>query len=314
MQGMLDLYKLNNRTKPANFQELINTCFGSGLAKHFMNPYNFKVWGYPVHEMNANWVGERVSMVDFSKILADYIKFNSEEEKNQPKKEIGNWGPNSMFKYPKYGGTGSVWKGVGKLIGDEHLKLNTEIVEIDSEQKQIRLSNSQTIEYDYIINTMPIDVLVQKILKPTKRLNVEQIISKYGVPKHSSTYVVCLGFDGQMPVDLLNKSWMYFPSLERSPFYRMTAFSNYSPYLVNKPYEQSSIMFEVCETENMPDRSNIIEKVIQGALNEKIITEDDVDRIASKFMMKFEYGYPTPYLNSILFEFCEFVNFFIIYV
>lgn len=184
------------------------------------------------------------------------------------------------------------------MIGDEHLKLNTEITEIDSEQKLIKLSNSETINYDYIISTIPIDLLVQKVLKPTKHLNVEQIFSKYGVPKHSTTHVVCLGFHGDMPEDLHSKSWMYFPNLERSPFYRMTAFSNYSPYLVDEPYKQSSVMFEVCETEHMPDRSNVTEQVIQGALNEKILTEDDVDRICTKYLMKFDYGYPTPYLNS----------------
>ncbi len=181
--------------------------------------------------MNPNWVGERVSMVDMSKILTDYIKFST-SDKSQPKNEVGGWGPNSTFKYPKYGGTGSVWKGVGRLLDSSNLKLNTEILEIDTDKKEIKLNNSQTIDYDYIVNTMPIDILIQKIIKPTKRLNVEQIFSKYGVPKHSTTHVVCLGFNGPMPEDLRNKSWMYFQSKERSPFYRLTAFSSYSPYLV----------------------------------------------------------------------------------
>ncbi len=139
--------------------------------------------------------------------------------------------------------------------------------------------------------------MIQKIIKPTKRLNVETILDKHGLPKHSTTHVIGLGFDGPINNEVKDKSWMYFPNLERSPFYRMTAFSNYSPFLVNEPYKQSSMMFEVCETEHLPDTSDVINRTIEGAINEKLIDEVDADQIVTKFHMKFDYGYPTPYLT-----------------
>ena len=139
--------------------------------------------------------------------------------------------------------------------------------------------------------------MIQKIIKPTHRLNVESILGKHGLPKHSTTHVIGLGFDGPINNEVKDKSWMYFPSLERSPFYRMTAFSNYSPYLVNEPYKQSSMMFEVCETEHLPDTSDVVNRTIEGAINEKLIDEVDADQIVTKFHMKFDYGYPTPYLT-----------------
>ncbi len=302
MDGMLELTKLNNQSKKStNFKELIDNLFGAGLAKHFMIPYNFKVWGYPAQMMNASWIGERVAMVDLAKILNDYIKYVSSlsEQKNvnMPKTEIGSWGPNSVFKYPKYGGTGGIWKGVGHLLDNKNFKLNTEIVEIDSEQKLIKFVNSNTIKYDKLISTIPIDILLQKVIKPTKLIDVEKLWSVHGKPKYSTTHVIGLGFDGPITEEIKDKSWMYFPSLDRSPFYRMTAFSNYSPYLVNRPGEQSSMMFEVCQTEHMPDTSDVVNKTIEGALNEKLMDELDVDRIVSKFHAKFDHGYPTPYLT-----------------
>lgn len=246
--------------------------------------------------MNASWIGERVAMVDLAKILKDYITYST-SDKTKPATEIGSWGPNSIFKYPKYGGTGSIWKGVGHLLNPDHLKLNTEIAEIDSDSKTIKFTNSNTIKYDKLISTIPIDILIQKVIKPTKKLDVDKILGKHGQIKHSTTHVIGLGFDGEITNEIKDKSWMYFPSLDRSPFYRMTAFSNYSPYLVNEPYKQSSMMFEVCETEHIPDTSDIVNKTIEGAINENLMSDSDVDRIVTKFHMKFDYGYPTPYLN-----------------
>ncbi len=111
MDGMLNLTKSNQNKKSNNFKELIDNLFGAGLAKHFMIPYNLKVWGYPASMMNASWIGERVAMVDLAKILKDYVNYTS-CDKSKPQTETGSWGPNSIFKYPKYGGTGSIWKGI----------------------------------------------------------------------------------------------------------------------------------------------------------------------------------------------------------
>lgn len=87
-----------NNEKIENFKDLINAKFGSGIAKHFMLPYNFKVWGYPAEQMNATWNGQRVCMVGLGEVLEDFID----------KKEKNDWGPNRIFKYPKYGGNGGI--------------------------------------------------------------------------------------------------------------------------------------------------------------------------------------------------------------
>jgi UDP-galactopyranose mutase len=36
--------RIPNPRAAANFGELIDAVFGEGIAKHFMRPYNFKVW------------------------------------------------------------------------------------------------------------------------------------------------------------------------------------------------------------------------------------------------------------------------------
>jgi protoporphyrinogen oxidase len=48
-----------DKSRFENFEELILGVFGRGIAKHFMMPYNFKVWAHPPRLMNKEWIGER---------------------------------------------------------------------------------------------------------------------------------------------------------------------------------------------------------------------------------------------------------------
>ena len=264
-----------------------------------MFPYNFKVWGYPAAEMNASWTGERVAMVDLEKTHRDFINYSlSSGIEKQAELVDKNWGPNSTFKYPKYGGNASIWKGVGFMLDEKNLKLNTKIVEVDGEKREVKLAGDKTESYDYLISTIPLDLLLSSLLKANNKINAEAVFSKLGRPRFSKTHVIGLGFDGETPEELKAKSWAYFPSLERSPFYRMTVFSNYSPFNVPKPGEQWSMMFEVCESPFLPRNSDtMIEETIQGALNEGLVRPEHLDSIASKFHFGSDYGYPTPYLN-----------------
>ena len=56
--------------------------------------------------LQCAWLGERVATVNVSKAISNVL-LNKEE---------GNWGPNAIFRFPKEGGTGAIWKGVGKLL------------------------------------------------------------------------------------------------------------------------------------------------------------------------------------------------------
>src|SRR5262249_27101398 len=40
---------------PANFEEFIHQQFGAGIARHFMIPYNHKLWGVHPREITAEW-------------------------------------------------------------------------------------------------------------------------------------------------------------------------------------------------------------------------------------------------------------------
>lgn len=56
--------------------------------------------------MQCDWLGERVAPVDVSRAISNVIH----------NREDAGWGPNAVFRFPKQGGTGAIWKSVSKLL------------------------------------------------------------------------------------------------------------------------------------------------------------------------------------------------------
>lgn len=277
LNGLIELYKTPFVGKPANFHEWILATLGKGIAEVFMLPYNFKVWAYPPAEMSYTWIGERVSVADLQRVTENII-FG---------KDDFSWGPNNTFQFPKHGGTGAIWKAVGEeLIGLQHIRLRSEVSSVDPTAKVIYLSDGTRIEYEQLLNTMPLDLFTQKI----QGLDNQTIDTAQGL-KHSSTNVIGIGLKGKPKAELATKCWMYFPE-ENSPYYRITVFSNYSPN--NVPSEEYwSLMTETSESIHKPvDQATLLDDTIRALLQDGLI--ESVDDIVSKFQYRTEYGYPTP--------------------
>lgn len=254
-----------------SFYNWILRNFGSGIAKYFMLPYNFKVWATPAKNMSSNWLGERVSVVDFEKILKNIIL---------QKDEI-SWGPNNKFKFPKNGGTGGLFNAFLPII-KQYLHLKTEIRSIDIKRKEILLTNGQRDKFDSVISTMPLNLLLKN---SNAKKEIKNNIKKL---KYNSVYVVGLGFKGKCQS---KKCWVYFPE-KNCPYYRLTFFSNYSPN--NVPEKNNySLMCEISESKYKKiSRKNLIEQTIQGLINTKIISRSERKKIISKFLYKIPLAYP----------------------
>jgi len=65
-----------------------------------------QVWAVPTTAMQCEWLGERVATVDITRAISNVIH----------NKEDAGWGPNAVFRFPKRGGTGAIWKGVARLL------------------------------------------------------------------------------------------------------------------------------------------------------------------------------------------------------
>ena len=262
-----------------NFEEFILGVFGEGIARYFMMPYNFKVWAHPPCMMNKEWIGERVSVVDIKRVLGNVVL----------DRDDAGWGPNATFKYPRHGGTGGLFERIQPYVQD-NLRLNAPTVAVDFANKEVVLEDGHREKYDYLMSTMPMDILVRSIDGEVPDVVREQA----DLLRHSGSYIVGVGVNQPSPS---KKCWMYFPE-KNSPFYRLTYLSNYSPEVVPDATHQYSLLAEISKSEYKPvDGSKVIEETLEGMVNTKMLDEKDLDDVVDTYVIEREYTYPIPSLE-----------------
>jgi len=274
--GLVEAGKHPDKMQKANnFNDLIDAQFGEGIAKYFMKPYNFKVWAHPVNHMSRDWLGERVAMPDLGRIVKNVLL----------EQDDVSWGPNNKFKYPLRGGTGGLYSPMINYISD-HLHLNKAAVAVYQEAKQVRFSDGEVVDYDLLLTTMPLDLLVTHLNNPPSHIRK----ATRGL-HHSSGLIVGVGIKRKCPSE---KCWLYFPE-PNSPFYRVTYLSNYSPYITPDPENNFLLLTETSYSEHKPEnKADIVDRVVQGLMNTHIIEPADLDRIAATYLIDVDYSYPVP--------------------
>ena len=278
LQGLVEITR-SPKPKPENFGAWIDATFGSGLAEVFMRPYNFKVWAYPPELMNAGWVGERVAVTDLGRVLSNLVLG----------KDDLSWGPNNTFQFPKFGGTGAIWRACAKQLPQEQLHFKTRVTRIDLEQKVAETSDGRSFNYETLISTLPLTELIKLTGQAQFRPLAERGLL------HSSSNIFGIGLRGKPREELAKKCWMYFPE-DNCPFYRVTVFSNYSPNNVPDINLHWSLMAEVSESPHKPvDKGRLMDQVIEGLLATRLIERRE--DVVSTWKYRAGYGYPTPGLH-----------------
>ena len=281
-----------------NFDQWLLSNFGTGLCDLFMRKYNKKIWTLDPTEMNAVWVGERVAVPNLDK-----IKFKIKSFDKGDRKEKSNWGPNNIFRFPKYNGTGNIWQSVTNRLPREWYRFHHKVVGIDLGSKSLKVKigeNKRYIrdyKYDILISTAPLDLLLQMI-DEHKGSKVDYYKGLTSQLAFTHTHIVGIGLTGQPPSTLSEKSWIYFPDSD-SPFYRVTVFSSYSEHHVPNPGSQWSLMCEAAEPNYYTSpkywtKDNLIDATITALNRYGFI---DPDMIVSKYHRRLEHGYPIPSLN-----------------
>lgn len=289
--------KVASPAAATNFGEFIDAVFGEGIAKHFMRPYNYKVWAFPPEMMNKHWIGERVAVIDVDRALKNIMLGTD---------DFG-WGPNNQFKFPLKGGTGEFYRRFGPVLGltqdgketpTSHVKLNKKVATIDPDAKRVTFTDGSTDTYDLLISTIPLDILCTKTLTTAPQATRDRAAGL----KHSSGYMVGIGLKSRTPGGGTpdTKSWMYFPE-DNCPFYRVTYLSNYSPFMTPDKDNYYSLLCETSESTHKPtagknntDPQAIIEETITGLENAGLLNPGERANIVSTWCYYADYSYPTP--------------------
>ncbi len=265
-----------HHSQARNFGEFIDAVFGEGIARHFMRPYNFKVWAHTPEMMNKTWIGERVAVLDVDRALRNVVL----------EQDDYGWGPNNRFKYPLRGGTGEFYRRIGATL-DGHARYRRSLVSIDPDSRVARFDDGSEERYDALISAIPLDVLVRDIVRGAPG-RVREAATRL---RHSGGHMVGVGIRRKCPS---TKSWMYFPD-DNCPFYRVTYLSNYSPHMTPDKDRFYSLLCETSFSEFKPvNEATIVEETIRGLENAGLLEPGERDDIVSVWHKRVEYSYPTP--------------------
>ena len=273
----------DNGFTPANFREWMEHVFGSGIAKHFMLPYNFKVWATPPELMSYKWIGERVSVVDLEKVLKNMLLGLDDV----------SWGPNHTFKFPLTGGTGEIYRRVAAGIGDR-IRYGRGVVSVDPVSKEVLCATGERFGYENLLFTGPLDILAGKLLTEAP----DAVREAAGGLVHSGGLIAGVGVDGKKTD---SRCWMYFPESD-NPFYRVTNFHHYSPNNTPDPEgmttRKRAYMTEVSFSGHKPEpEGSHLDSVVDGLVNVSLMNEKERDSVVSTWEMRLEYSYPIPTLG-----------------
>ena len=95
--GVLEARKCEPGAKPANFKEWMLQTFGEGIARHYLIPYNLKVWKHPLEKTGIDRIFGRVPGPDKKDMMRGALGIQNPE-----------FGPNAMVHYPIRGGIDSL--------------------------------------------------------------------------------------------------------------------------------------------------------------------------------------------------------------
>lgn len=264
----------------ANFRDWILATFGEGIAEAFMFPYNSKVWTTPLEQMSKSWIAERVSVIDFKRLLENVLY----------ERDDGGWGPNNKFRFPLYGGTGEIYRRMAQRFPDK-VKTGKELVAVDAEGRRVSFSDGSGDTYDVLLSTAPLNLLVGMLRSADGRQ-----LDAAAELQHNNLLVLGLGLEKKIDT---GKCWIYFTDQDM-PCYRATYFSHYSPF--NVPHgdteRYSSLMCEMSfRPGEAPDPSQALEQVIACLIRARMLDEADRSRIVSRYHRTVAYSYPIPTLG-----------------
>ncbi len=134
-----------------DFEEWIGHRFGAGVARHFMLPYNRKLWARDLKGINCQWVGERVAA----------------SGQPQPGPEPGPapgrrpLQSESMVAYPAAGGFGAIFQALAARC--HQIELNEQVLHIDLAARTLRTASGRIWPWEKIVSTMPLPELLASL-------------------------------------------------------------------------------------------------------------------------------------------------------
>jgi len=264
--GFVESMQASTNGGPKNFHDWVLQTFGTGIAKHFMLPYNEKFWKQNLRSITADWVSWSIPKPTLEEVVNGALGLTNK-----------GMGYNPKFIYPKVGGIDCLPQALAKPIA--RLRTNDSVEYIDPQKKYVRMTSGVEEPYDYLVSTLPLP-LAYRMLKDTP----DNLLA--AADKLHAISVLNINIGINRP-NISDQHWIYFPE-DQYIFSRIGFPMNFSRSVA--PDGSSSIYVEI--THLPADKINIEEAFDRSVRDLRkcgILSESD--RILTRHVLDIKFAY-----------------------
>jgi protoporphyrinogen oxidase len=220
LAGFLAAHFAPSPAEPKSFEDFCRVHFGDGISKHFMLPYNARLWGVAASEVTCDWCQRFVPLPKLEDVLRGAVGAQAPE-----------LGYNSNFWYPELGiGTFSA-----ALAEQTPVELSRAPRAIDLARRVLRFDDEE-VPFDVLLSSVPLPTLLRLLSTLPER--VAQAAARL---RCTHLHYLDLGLRVPNPNPY---HWIYVPE-DKYPFYRVGCYSHFSDKLA--PAGKSSLYVELVE-------------------------------------------------------------------
>lgn len=238
---------------PRTFHDFVMRYLGEGINRHFMEPYNQKLYTVDPAELSAEWGGRFVPRPTLAQVIDGAVGVVGE-----------GVGYNATFVYPRQGGIESLPRALSADLACE-VSLGVRVERIDTRRRRVHLSDGRVEAFEAVINTMPLKALASVLdpCPPEIRLAAQAL-------RAISVTSVELGVKGppRRPFH-----WAYFPE-PQFPFYRAGSPSQVNPALAPEGFVSYAVEFS--HQGRPPAEAEVIAQAVDGLAAADVLRPEDV--------------------------------------
>jgi protoporphyrinogen oxidase len=270
--GFVRAAQARTGAEPKNFEDFSLQHFGAGISKHFMLPYNSRLWGVSPREITSEWCSRFVPIPTLEDVLAGAVGLNQRE-----------LGYNTSFVYPRRGiGTlpeamlSALTQARGSHAATAAVELSRAPRSIDFRKREIVFDDA-IVPYGSLVSTIPLVTLVS-LLKDVPKAVAE------AAAKLRCTHLYYLDVALERPSGQ-PFHWAYVPEA-KYPFYRVGCYSHFSSAMA--PDGKANLYVELADRAE-PNLDTLLPQVASGLLEMGVIESARDIRFARLRRIDFAY-------------------------
>ncbi len=237
-----------------NYQQWLEYQFGEYFANKYPGRYTRKYWCNEAKDLSVEWITRRMYQPSIEEVLTGAMTDDTPNTYYAPE-----------MRYPKKGGYRAFFEHIADKMD---IRLNHKVVKVEPANKQVSFENGATVDYDTLVNTLPLPYLITCLPDVPK-----EVIDASKKLYATSVTIVSVGYNKQIDIPAL---WFYIYD-EDILFARGYSPSMKSPD--NVPEDKSSLQFEIYQSRHkkldMTDEA-ILESVLNSVEKMGISTREDI--------------------------------------